>query len=99
MNKNIRATTHRLLAVPERTVREGMRYQTGKAYCKPKIQFAVDRLMMYERMSPLVTSLPKAGTVEFAINKDQTNSGKLVVWRSNTVSVNMQSIPMLLNLK
>lgn len=54
--------------------------------------------MMYERMSPLVTSLPKSGTVEFAINKDQTNSGKLVVWRSNTVSVNMQSIPMLLNL-
>lgn len=54
--------------------------QTGKALCKAKIQFDVDRFMMYGRMSPPETSIPKSGMVEFTINKDQTNSGKLVVW-------------------
>jgi hypothetical protein len=59
---------------------ESIDNQTGKAYCKAKIQFDVNEQMMYGRMPPPETSIPKSGIVEFTINKDQTNSGKLVVW-------------------
>jgi hypothetical protein len=54
--------------------------QTGKAYCKAKMRFDVDRMMMYGQMTLPETDMPKSGIVEFTINKDQTNGGHLVVW-------------------